>query len=92
MISNKDIRDYLFYLAYKKKVSASTLNGAISALKFYYGAVLHKSFIYSIKRPKKDKTLPSILSTEEIKNLFSAVANLKHKALIMLVYSSGKRR
>ncbi len=33
MISNKDIRDYLFYLAYKKNLSASILNGAIKAVK-----------------------------------------------------------
>jgi len=42
-VSNEDVRDYLYYLAEKKNASASTLNIAINALKFYYGEVLKRS-------------------------------------------------
>ena len=54
------IRDYLYYLANDKEASTSTLNTAINALKFYYGEVLGRKFVYEIKRPKKDKKLPVI--------------------------------
>ena len=65
-VSNEDIRDYLYHLANDKEVSTSTLNTAINALKFYYGEVLKRRFVYEIKRPKKDKKLPVVLSQEEV--------------------------
>jgi len=90
-ITNEDVKDYLFYLVEKKGVATSTLNIAISALKFYYGEVLNQSFVYKIKRPTKDKKLPTVLNNDEIEKLISAVDNLKHRTLLMMVYSSGLR-
>ena len=65
-VENDDVKDYLFHLVEEKEVSASTLNTAINALKFYYGEVLKKRFAYGIKRPKKDERLPVVLSQEEV--------------------------
>lgn len=90
-IADEDTKNYLYFLTEKKNVSASTLNIAISALKFYYGEILKKNFVYEIKRPKKDKKLPVVLSQEEVSKILSSVENIKHKAILMLVYSSGLR-
>jgi len=90
-IADEDIKNYLYFLTEKKNVSASTLNIAISALKFYYGEILKKNFVYEIKRPKKDRKLPVVLSQEEVSKILSSVENIKHKAILMLVYSSGLR-
>jgi len=65
-INDSDIKDYLLYLAEEKQSATSTLNQAINALKFYYGMMLRKKFVYEVKRPKKDKKLPVVLSKEEI--------------------------
>lgn len=72
-------------------MATSTLNQAINALKFYYGTMLKKKFLYEIKRPRKDRKLPVVLSKEEIAKILSAVDNLKHKAILMLIYSAGLR-
>jgi len=90
-ISNEDIRNYLYHLAEKKNCSASTLNIAINALKFYYGEVQKRRFVYEIKRPKKDKKLPVVLSQEEVSRIFAVVFNIKHKLILMLMYSAGLR-
>jgi site-specific recombinase XerD len=90
-ISNCDVRDYLYHLVEEKNASASTLNIAINALKFYYGEVLKQRFAYEIRRPKKDKKLPVVLSQEEVSRILSSVSNIKHKALLMLIYSAGLR-
>jgi len=90
-ITNNDIKDYLFHLVEEIEASTSTLNSAISALKFYYGEVLKREFVYEIKRPKKDKKLPVVLSREEVFNILSSVSNIKHKAILMLIYSAGLR-
>jgi site-specific recombinase XerD len=78
-------------LAEKKNSSASTLNTAINALKFYYGEVLKKRFTYEIKRPSKDKRLPVVLSQEDVSRILSCITNIKHKLILMFVYSAGLR-
>jgi len=69
----------------------STLNQVINALKFYYGTILKKKFIHEVKRPRKDKKLPIVLSKEELAQILNSVDNIKHKAILMLVYSTGLR-
>ncbi|MBU2623411.1 MAG: site-specific integrase, partial [Proteobacteria bacterium] len=83
--------DYILYLAEEKESATATLNQAINALKFYYGTVLKKKFIYEIKRPRKDKKLPVILNKDEVAKILSAHTNIKHKAILMLIYSAGLR-
>ena len=90
-VSDEDIKDYLYRLVNEKNVSTSTLNTAISALKFYYGEVLKRRFVYEIKRPKKDKKLPVVLSQEEVSQILSSMSNIKHRAILMLIYSAGLR-
>ena len=90
-VSNSDVRDYLCYLVEKRNVSASTLNVAINALKRYYGKVLKWGFIYEVERPKKDRRLPVVLNQGEISSILSVVSNLKHKLMLMLMYSAGLR-
>lgn len=90
-INNEDTKNYLFYLAENKNFSASTLNIVINAMKFYYGDVLKRGFVYEIMRPKKDKKLPVVLSKEEVSKILSSITNLKHKVTLMLTYSAGLR-
>jgi len=90
LVSNEDVRNYLYHLAERKNASASTLNIAINALKFYYGEVLKRRFAYEIRRPKKDKKLPVVLS-QEVSRILSSVTNLKHRLILMLMYSAGLR-
>jgi len=90
-VSNSDVKDYLCYLVEKRNISASTLNVAINALKCYYGNVLKQGFIYEVERPKNDKKLPVVLNQNEISSIISVVSNLKHKLMLMLMYSAGLR-
>jgi site-specific recombinase XerD len=90
-VSDADIKDYLLYLAEEKESATATINQAINALKFYYGAMLKKKFLYEIKRPRKDKKLPEVLSKEEVSRIINGTANIKHKAILMTIYSCGLR-
>jgi len=75
----------------QKKAATSTLNIIINALKFYYGEVLKKKFIYEVKRPRKDKKLPVVLTRDEVAKILSVIDNIKHRAILMLIYSAGLR-
>jgi len=90
-VNDNDIKNYLLYLAEEKESATATINQAINALKFYYGAMLKKKFVYEVKRPRKDKKLPVVLSPEEVAKILGAVGNIKHRAILMLVYSAGLR-
>ena len=91
-LTKDDIKDYLLHLVQKNKVSVSSQNQAISALKYYYEKILHyPKFKFTVERPRKLKTLPKIISELQVFNLLKHTYNLKHKSIIALLYSSGIR-
>ena len=90
-INDEDIKKYLVYLSEERQSATSTLNQAINALKFYYGSMLKRKFVYEVRRPRKDKKLPVVLSKEEVAKIINSVDNLKHKTILMLTYSAGLR-
>jgi integrase/recombinase XerD len=88
-----EIRNYFIYLVEKKKVGESTQNQAINAIKFFYEKVLGQGRkVYRLERPLKEKRLPEVLSQEEIIRIFESMENIKHRAMIMLIYAAGLRR
>jgi len=57
-INDNDIKNYFLYLAEEKQSATSTLNQTINTLKFYYGTMLRKKFVYEVRRTRKDEKLP----------------------------------
>lgn len=92
-INEDDIRKYQDYLVRKRKVSISTQNQAINSIKFYFEKVRGGNKLdISIERPFREKKLPEIISENEVYQLLKSTMNLKHKAIITMLYSSGLRR
>jgi len=85
--SVEDVKEYLAYLN-KKGHSNISLNLVISALKFAYN-VFNKEL--KIKRPKKEKHLPSVLSKEEIFKILNVNMNPKHQLILKTIYGLGLR-
>ncbi len=71
--------------------SASSINLYLSALKLYGSKILKVDLSDNIERPSKDKKLPHVLSLNEVKLIFKNVENLKHRTILMLIYSAGLR-
>ncbi|MCK5847188.1 MAG: phage integrase N-terminal SAM-like domain-containing protein, partial [Bacteroidales bacterium] len=91
-ITEKDILAFLRYLIVERGVSSSYQNQSVNAIKYYYEKVLGGARkFYFVDRPKKEKTLPIVLSKEEVTILIKSIDNLKHKCIIMLAYSGGLR-
>jgi len=89
-VKAEDIRNYLEKLANDGR-SASTLNVAYNALKFYFEKILRRRFFNYIPRAKKDKKLPEVFDKDEVKKILGTIQNVKHKLLLGLMYSSGLR-
>jgi integrase/recombinase XerD len=91
-ITEEEIKDFLLYMVEEKCVSESYQNQLINAIKFYYEQVLggQRKF-YQLDRPFKPLKLPSVLSTEEVQRIIGVIENLKHKCIILTIYSAGLR-
>lgn len=88
----EEIRAYLHYLIQEKQVSRSTVAQAYSALKFFYATTLGRDWEQSkIPRIKRQKKLPVVLSYGEIQAILERVGNLKHRVMLMTIYSGGLR-
>ena len=89
-LTNEQLKSYALYLKDEKKFSTSTINQLISAWKILRVDVLgYKPEEIPIKRPRREKRLPVILSQEEARLLVNALVNLKHRALLNLAYATG---
>jgi len=87
-----EIKEYLHYLLAERKVSDSTYRQAYGSLKFLYQTTMKQSVVFDkIPKLKKRKKLPVVLDRTEVEELFSVTKNLKHKAILMITYSSGLR-
>jgi len=75
-----------------KKLSASTVNVYNSALRFIYGAILHRHLnYYDIPRLKNEYIYPTILTMQEVQQIFDAADSLRDKTMLMSVYGGGLR-
>lgn len=91
-ITETEIQNFLFYCKDNKKYSFSSMKQVISTIRYLYLKVLYKpipkSLYITLKKPKR---LPVILSKKEISKMLKATSNLKHKTIILLIYSAGLR-
>ncbi len=91
-ITEAEILSFLRYLVQERAVSTSYQNQAINAIKFYYEKVLNGNRrFYYVDRPHKEQTLPVVLSEQEVERLLGKVDNLKHKCMLLVLYSAGLR-
>ena len=62
------------------------------ALKFLFTNIYHKDWAKEyLPTPKIAKTLPLVLSTNEVESIFNLIPNFKHRIIIIFIYSTGAR-
>jgi integrase/recombinase XerD len=87
-----DLKRYMVFAMEKQGISENTAHSRLNALKFYFEQVLgREKFFWEIPRPKKPQLLPKLLNEDEIRRLFNALTNKKHKAMLFTAYSAGLR-
>jgi len=77
-----------------KKLAASSSSSIIvflSALRFAYSNILKKDVTLGIKRPKREKRIPAVLTKDEVRKLFANLPNKKSRLMISLIYACGFR-
>lgn len=91
-LTRKQIDAYVAGLIKEKNISESHQNQILSAIKMFYSEVVDQEWkVQGLLRPKRPDKIPHVLSEYEVVRLLNAVDNLKHKCILMLVYSAGLR-
>lgn len=92
-ITKESFEIYLEYLSTKRKWSASSINIAINAYKYYSENILgnNKTEYFTLPKILKPKKLPEVLSKEEVALILNKTKSLKYKAIFSLIYSAGLR-
>jgi len=92
-MDREDIYGFLIYLREDRKLSRSSIRIAVGGIRYLYKHLFNQpEIIQEIPYPKKEKVLPVILTGQEVKALFEATSNLKHRSVLKLAYSAGLRR
>ena len=91
-VTTAHITHYHKELVTIRHVSSSYQNQSINAIKFYIEKVLNLPKItYDFCRPRRSKTLPKVLSLEEVSKIIEATNNIKHKTILSVIYGCGLR-
>jgi integrase/recombinase XerD len=89
----EDIINFNTSYILKKNLSASYQNQVINAIKLFYRNRFNRAMeVDFIQRPRREKRLPNVLSKNEVKSILEAPTNLKHRAMLSLIYACGLRR
>ena len=89
----EDIRAYQVHLTNERGLAPSSLIVAVSALRFLYRVTLRKRWAFDdgIPVPKKPRSLPVVLSPEEVVQFLDGVKAAKHHAILTTCYAAGLR-
>jgi integrase/recombinase XerD len=89
----EDIINFNTSYILKKNLSASYQNQVINAIKLFYRNRFNRTMeVDFIQRPRREKRVPNVLSKNEVKSILEAPTNLKHRAMLSLIYACGLRR
>jgi site-specific recombinase XerD len=89
----RHIREYQAELFQKRKLSANSVGQHLAALRFFYIKTLRRAWsLADTPYPKKTRSLPTILSQEEVAQLLQAARTPGERILLMALYATGARR
>lgn len=89
-LSTDLIKSYILFL--HSIYGYSAIIHAISAIEFYYSQINSRQRTLNLPRPKKPSSIPTVLSIDEVKKIFSVTLNIKHLAMIQTMFYHGLRR
>lgn len=93
LLSNDDVVRFVNEYIIARGLSFSYQNQMVNAAKLFFREVIKSRIeIDKLERPRRQHKLPNVLSKEEVKAILEAPKNLKHQAMLSLIYACGLRR
>jgi len=88
-ITKDDIKLYLAENLTDK--AAMSIIQFLAAIKYAHSNILETDPTVGIKRPKREKRIPSVLTKEEVTKLLDSFTNKKSKLMVSMLYACGMR-
>ena len=89
--TSEDLRRFQLHMA-QQQVGPSTINAAITALRFFFTVTLEKpDLVRPLRIVNEPRKAPVVLSQEEVARLLQAAPGLKYKAALSVAYGAGLR-
>jgi len=89
-ITSDDLREYFGKLISDQKLKPRSISLKKSSLKFFFEEIVKKR-ITDIDLPKIPRSIPTVLTKEEVKRLFDSASTKKSLLIMKLIYSTGLR-
>jgi len=88
----EQVRDFQLWMINELHSSWSQFNQAVCALKFFYTVTCQRDWIVThVPYGQRPKTLPVVLSGDEVARIIACIINIKHRTVILTLYSAGLR-
>jgi integrase/recombinase XerD len=87
------IREFQLHLLRDRKLATNTVKQRMAAIQFFFARTLKRPYLREdFPYPKTPRRLPAVLSQDEVTRLLDCASNLGHRAMLMILYSTGIRR
>ena len=91
-ITMEQVRAYLLHLTQDLKLSFSTFNQALNAVRFFFIEVLKRPFVLEgLRYQKAPRRLPVVMSGDEVRRLLEGAQSLRDRAILETAYATGMR-
>lgn len=91
-LTDEELRQYFLFLRNDRQVSRSTATVTLCAIKFLYEYTLRRPWpLLDLIRAPRARTLPVVLSREEVRTVLALVHTPRHRACLTTIYACGLR-
>lgn len=91
-ITENDVRAYFLYLREERKLSPSTINVALYAIRFFFLYTLQRDWaVLGLLRVNVPRQLPTVLSQAEVRAILHAVRHPVRRMALAIIYALGLR-
>lgn len=92
-LSDQQLVGFVCHLKEVKGLSRASMRISVASIKYFYKHILKRAaLVEKIPYPKKETHIQTILSGNEVRQLFNLCQNIKHRFMLKLIYSAGLRR
>ena len=71
--------------------ASSSIIVFLSSIKYAFSNILKKDITQGIRRPKRERRIPAVLTKDEVRKLFDATPTKKSRLMLELTYACGFR-
>jgi len=92
LVTEEELRQYFLYRTNVSRWSRVACTIALCGIKFFYENTLRKDWTHvGLVKPKRVKSLPTVLSVEEVRRTLACVHMFRHRVCLTTIYSCGLR-